>query len=108
MNSDVRKTYSFDDVLLVPKFSDVKSRSEVSLASEMSDKITLKLPVVSSPMDTVTEQTMAVTMSKAGGLGIVHRYNTVEQPSFAHQHTPKNVFAPLICVKKLRTLLIFD
>ena len=79
MNSDVRKTHSFDDVLLVPRFSDIKSRSEVDLANQMSDKITLKLPVISSPMDTVTEQAMAVTMSKAGGLGIVHRYNTVEQ-----------------------------
>ncbi len=79
MNYDARKTHSFDDVLLVPKFSDIKSRSEVCLASTLSEKISLDLPVISSPMDTVTEQSMAVAMNEVGGLGIVHRYNTVEQ-----------------------------
>ena len=74
----IRQTYSFDDVLLVPKYSDIESRSEVDLSSPLDDKTTLTLPVISSPMDTVTESAMAVTMSEYGGLGVIHRYNTVK------------------------------
>lgn len=71
-----KETVSFDDVLLVPQYSDIESRSQVSLACELG-KIKLELPVISSPMDTVTEDKMSVEISQAGGLGIVHRYNTV-------------------------------
>ena len=74
----LQKTLSFDDVLLVPKMSDIKSRKEVSLASSMKDK-EYRLPIISSPMDTVTGPEMARTMSDHGGLGILHRYNTIAQ-----------------------------
>jgi IMP dehydrogenase len=78
-DGQLKKTVSFDDVLLVPQYSDIESRSQVSVESSLSDKISLKLPVISSPMDTVTEQQMATTMYKNGGLGVVHRYNTVQE-----------------------------
>jgi IMP dehydrogenase len=74
----MKQTYSFDDVLLVPKYSNIKSRAEVSLESNLGKNI-FSLPVISSPMDTVTESGMAMAMYRAGGLGIVHRYNTIEQ-----------------------------
>jgi len=70
---------TFDDVLLVPKMSSITSRSEVDLRINLDPKIQLSLPVISSPMDTVTEAEMAVAISKAGGLGIIHRYNSIEQ-----------------------------
>lgn len=70
---------TFDDVLLVPKFSTITSRTEVDLRTNLDPKIQLSLPVISSPMDTVTEVNMAVAISKAGGLGIIHRYNSIEQ-----------------------------
>lgn len=70
---------TFDDVLLVPKFSSIVSRSEVDLSLNLGPSIQLNLPVISSPMDTVTEVDMAVAISKAGGLGIIHRYNSIEQ-----------------------------
>lgn len=70
---------TFDDVLLVPKFSSIVSRSEVDLSLNLGPSIQLSLPVISSPMDTVTEAEMAVAISKAGGLGIVHRYNSIDQ-----------------------------
>ncbi len=70
---------TFDDVLLVPKFSSIVSRSEVDLSLNLGPSIQLSLPVISSPMDTVTEAEMAVAISKAGGLGIIHRYNSIEQ-----------------------------
>lgn len=74
----LQKTLSFDDVLLIPKMSDIKSRKEVSLTSALKDK-EYRLPIISSPMDTVTGPEMAKTMSSQGGLGILHRYNTIEQ-----------------------------
>lgn len=56
-------SYSFDDVLIKPKLSNVISRSHVSLKTKLSDKIKLNIPIVSSPMDTVTETNMAIAMS---------------------------------------------
>ena len=75
----MKQTYSFDDVLLVPKYSDINSRSEVDLTNSLSENISLALPVVSSPMDTVTGGSMATTIAHAGGLGIIHRYNNIEE-----------------------------
>ena len=68
---------SFDDVLLVPQYSDIESRKSLSTSNQLDDKITLGLPIISSPMDTVTEVDMAFAMDTHGGLGIIHRYNTV-------------------------------
>jgi IMP dehydrogenase len=70
-----------DDVLLVPQYSDIKSRKEVDLTSILDERlnITLSLPIISSPMDTITESEMVRAMSIGGGLGIIHRYNTIEE-----------------------------
>jgi len=76
---DFDQTLSFDDVLLTPKYSDIESRSQVDLASDLDNDHVFKLPVISSPMDTITERHMAIAMQKAGGLGVVHRYNTPEE-----------------------------
>ena len=59
--------------------SSIVSRSEVDLSLNLGPNIQLSLPVISSPMDTVTEAEMAVAISKAGGLGIIHRYNSIDQ-----------------------------
>ena len=66
---------SFDDVLLVPQYSDIESRKVLSTKSKLGD-IELFLPIISSPMDTVTEVEMASTIDAYGGLGIIHRYNS--------------------------------
>jgi len=74
----MRKYLSFDDVLLVPQYSDIKSRSEVNLESRLGNT-SFPLPIISSPMDTVTETEMALAMDEAGGLGIVHRYCSISE-----------------------------
>ena len=66
---------SFDDVLLVPQYSDIESRTVLSTKNSLGD-IGLDLPIISSPMDTVTEVDMVFAMDSHGGLGIIHRYNT--------------------------------
>ncbi len=63
---------TFDDVLLEPRYSDVMP-SEVDISSQLTPRIRLQIPLVSSPMDTVTEAEMAIALAKEGGLGIVHK-----------------------------------
>jgi len=63
---------------LVPQYSDIKSRSEVNIGSTLKG-VEYQLPIMSSPMDTVSEGEMLVAMNKAGGLGVLHRYNTIDE-----------------------------
>lgn len=74
----MKKSLSFDDVLLAPSYSDIKSRSEIDLSIDMGAGLNLELPVIASPMDSVTEDEMALAMANAGGFAIIHRYNTIE------------------------------
>ncbi len=66
------KGVSFDDVLLAPKRTDLE-RDEVDTSTELTDNIKMKVPVLSSPMDKVTADEMAIAMAREGGLGIIHR-----------------------------------
>ena len=70
---------AFDDVLLVPQYSEIESRANVNLNQNLDSNIKLKTPIISSPMDTVTGAEMAQAISGLGGLGIIHRYNTIEE-----------------------------
>jgi len=78
LESKISMGLTFNDVLLVPQYSTVNSRSEIDLRTRFSKNVPLNVPIVSSPMDTVTETDMAIEMARWGGLGIVHRYNTIE------------------------------
>lgn len=77
----MKKTLTFDDVLLVPQYSEIMSRKTIDIGSSLSDDKHFELPIISSPMDTITESHMASAMTKAGGLGIIHRYNSPWQQS---------------------------
>ena len=69
---------TFDDVLLVPSYSEVLP-SDVELLSKFSRNLSLKVPVVSAAMDTVTESKMAIAMAQEGGIGVIHKNLTVKQ-----------------------------
>jgi IMP dehydrogenase len=70
---------TFDDALLVPHFSTIRSRSAVTTGSWLVPGIRLAIPIISANMDTVTEATMAIAMAQEGGMGILHRFTTVER-----------------------------
>jgi IMP dehydrogenase len=69
---------TYDDVLLVPAYSEVLPR-EVSIATKFSRNITLNVPIVSAAMDTVTESAMAIAMAREGGIGVLHKNMSIEQ-----------------------------
>lgn len=66
--------YTFDDVLILPRFTEVQSRKEVDLSTNLGFGLTLKLPVLSANMETITEEKMAIAMAQAGGMGVIHRF----------------------------------
>ncbi|BCU53295.1 IMP dehydrogenase [Staphylococcus auricularis] len=72
-----KEALTFDDVLLIPAASDVLPH-EVDLSVELSDKVKLNIPVLSSGMDTVTEAEMAIAMARQGGLGVIHKNMSIE------------------------------
>lgn len=71
--------FTYDDVLLIPQKSRITSRSMVDTGTKLSRNISLAIPFVSSNVDTVTESAMAIAMAKLGGIGIIHRFMTIER-----------------------------
>ncbi len=68
----IKEALTFDDVTLAPKYSSVLP-SEVNTSVKLSKNLNLKIPLLSSAMDTVTESKMAIEIAKAGGIGVIHR-----------------------------------
>ena len=75
---DIKDGLTFDDVLLVPKRSHIISRSQTDLKTKLSRNISLDVPIISANMDTVTESGMAIALAREGGIGIIHRFMTIE------------------------------
>ena len=68
----IKEALTFDDVTLAPKYSEILP-SEVNTATQLTKNLILKVPLLSSAMDTVTESKMAIALAKAGGIGVIHR-----------------------------------
>ncbi len=78
VNSQIAEGLTFDDVLLIPARSEVLPRS-VDVSTRFTKEISLKTPVVSAAMDTVTEAELAIAMARAGGIGVIHKNMTIEE-----------------------------
>jgi IMP dehydrogenase len=68
----IKEALTFDDVTLAPKYSEILP-SEVDTSIKLTENLKLKIPLLSSAMDTVTESKMAIAIAKAGGIGVIHR-----------------------------------
>ena len=75
----MQEAITYDDVLLLPQYSNIRSRSEIDISASLPKRLNLSLPIISSPMDTITEEYMVGSMHDAGGTGVIHRYNSIEQ-----------------------------
>ena len=93
--SNLRTGLTFDDVLLIPKYSKVSSRKDATTTTHLTKDIALSIPIISANMDTVTESDMAVTVAREGGIGIIHRFMTLEEQ-----------VAQVIKVKRTENILI--
>jgi IMP dehydrogenase len=90
-----KKARSYDDVLLKPQYSDIESRAEINLNTNLGAALILGCPIISSPMDTVTETAMAMALGAHGGAGIVHRYATVERQQNLVRRAKEGAEAPI-------------
>src|SRR3990167_7851237 len=79
MSKQINLGLTYDDILLVPKRSKVAHRADVSTKTKLTKDIELNIPFVSANMDTVTESEMAIALAHAGGIGVLHRFMSVER-----------------------------
>ena len=85
----IREALTYNDVLLTPQYSDIESRSEVSIASILRGNgptTKLGIPIIASPMDTISEEEMGVVMWQEGGLAVIHRYNSIDRQTEILDH----------------------
>ena len=75
----IGKGYSFDDVLIVPKYNKVPSRKDVNFKTRVTKNYSIDIPIIAANMDTVCESQMAIAIGRLGGLGVIHRFLTIEE-----------------------------
>ncbi len=89
MPKEFRYAYTFDDLLLVPKYSEVLP-SEVDVSTRLTRNIRMNIPLISAAMDTVTESATAITMARHGGIGIIHRNMSIERQCLEVERVKKS------------------
>ncbi|MBE4704123.1 IMP dehydrogenase [Spiroplasma platyhelix] len=85
----INEGITFDDVLLVPAYSDVLP-NEVNLKTKLTKNIELNIPILSAAMDTVTESALAIEIARAGGIGVIHKNLTIEEQALEVQKVKRN------------------
>jgi IMP dehydrogenase len=70
---------AYDDINLIPGYSDIESRGNIDLTTKLTTNYSIKVPFIASPMDTVCDGEMALTMAELGGVGCIHRFNTINE-----------------------------
>ena len=90
----IKESLTFDDVMLMPRYSDVLP-SEVSTTTKLEKNLKLKIPLMSSAMDTVTESKMAIEIGKLGGIGIIHRNLSIKKQIREIKRNEKNLKKPI-------------
>ena len=75
----ISKGYSFDDVLIVPKYNKVASRKDVNFKTKVTKNHSIDIPILAANMDTVCESEMAIALGRLGGLGVIHRFLIIEE-----------------------------
>lgn len=96
----MKKLLTFDDVLIKPRFSKIKSRADVSLTGNFGGPC-YALPVMSANMDTVTDEEMAMAMKAAGGVGCLHRFCTIEANVAMYKRAPGSAVSIGLGTKEL-------
>jgi len=74
-----RNALTYDDIQLVPEYSEVESRQNIDLSTRISTNYKIKVPLIASPMDTVCDSEMAIAMAELGGVGCIHRFMSIEE-----------------------------
>ena len=92
----IKEALTFDDVLLLPRYSKILP-SETDISLNLTKDIKLKVPFLSSAMDTVTESSMAIAMAKAGGIGIIHRNLDIDLQSKEVEKVKKKTISGCSC-----------
>lgn len=90
----IGKGFSYDDVLIVPKYNKINSRREVDFKTQVTRNYWINMPLIAANMDTVCESEMAITVGRLGGLGVLHRFMNIEEQV---EQVKKVVEAKLIC-----------
>ena len=85
----IKEALTFDDVLMLPRYSNILP-IETNITLNLTKKINLKVPFLSSAMDTVTESKMAIAMARAGGIGVIHRNLKIKKQSDEVKKVKKN------------------
>ena len=85
----IKEALTFDDVTLTPKYSEILP-SEVDTSIKLTETLKLKIPLLSAAMDTVTESRMAISIAKAGGIGIIHRNLDIKKQIIEIKKVKKN------------------
>ncbi len=100
--------YSFNDVLVVPKYNKVLSRRDVSFKTQVSKNYQIDIPILAANMDTVCEHKMAIALGKLGGLGVIHRFLTIKQQAREVEKvkTHKLIVAAAIGVKDYKERIL--